>query len=59
MGAAISRLAKRFLPKCEMRIVMVGLDASGKTTILYKLKLGEIFTAVPTVGNYLKKTSLP
>jgi ADP-ribosylation factor protein 1 len=59
MGAAISRLAKRLLPKCEMRIVMVGLDASGKTTILYKLKLGEIVTAVPTVGNYLKKTSLP
>lgn len=55
MGAAISRLAKRFIPKCEMRIVMVGLDASGKTTILYKLKLGEIVTAIPTVGNYLKK----
>ena len=25
----------------EMRILMVGLDAAGKTTILYKLKLGE------------------
>ena len=25
-----------------MRILMVGLDAAGKTTILYKLKLGEI-----------------
>jgi GTPase SAR1 family protein len=24
----------------EMRILMVGLDAAGKTTILYKLKLG-------------------
>jgi GTPase SAR1 family protein len=24
-----------------MRILMVGLDAAGKTTILYKLKLGE------------------
>ncbi|KAJ0011075.1 hypothetical protein Pint_33868 [Pistacia integerrima] len=29
---------------------MVGLDASGKTTILYKLKLGEIVATVPTVG---------
>eukprot|EP00501_MAST-03F_sp_TOSAG23-6_P001951 GSMAST32.ASY1.ANO1.2035.1 assembled CDS len=28
--------------KREMRILMVGLDAAGKTTILYKLKLGEI-----------------
>jgi ADP-ribosylation factor protein 1 len=27
--------------KKEMRILMVGLDAAGKTTILYKLKLGE------------------
>jgi hypothetical protein len=28
--------------KKEMRILMVGLDAAGKTTILYKLKLGEV-----------------
>jgi GTPase SAR1 family protein len=26
------------------KIVMVGLDAAGKTTILYKLKLGEVIT---------------
>ena len=30
--------------KKEMRILMVGLDAAGKTTILFKLKLGEIVT---------------
>lgn len=29
---------------------MVGLDAGGKTTILYKLKLGEIVTTIPTIG---------
>ena len=29
---------------------MVGLDAAGKTTILYKLKLGEIVTTIPTIG---------
>lgn len=33
-----------------MRILMVGLDAAGKTTILYKLKLGEIVTTIPTIG---------
>jgi len=32
---------------------MVGLDAAGKTTILYKLKLGEIVTTIPTIGGYL------
>ncbi|NXH14939.1 ARF4 factor, partial [Bucco capensis] len=30
--------------------ILVGLDAAGKTTILYKLKLGEIVTTIPTIG---------
>merc|ERR1719323_1523103 len=34
----------------EYRILMVGLDASGKTTILYKLHLGEVINSVPTIG---------
>merc|ERR1711975_197332 len=34
----------------DVRILMVGLDAAGKTTILYKLKLGEIVTTIPTIG---------
>ncbi|WCJ17784.1 ADP-ribosylation factor [Euphorbia peplus] len=50
MGTIITRLAKRFLPKSRVRILMVGLDSSGKTTILYKLKLGEMVTTVPTIG---------
>lgn len=32
---------------------MVGLDAAGKTTILYKLKLGEVVTTIPTIGTVL------
>ncbi len=36
--------------KTEQRILMVGLDAAGKTTILYKLKLGEVVTTIPTIG---------
>ena len=31
-------------------VFLVGLDAAGKTTILYKLKLGEIVTTIPTIG---------
>ena len=31
----------------------VGLDAAGKTTILYKLKLGEIVTTIPTIGELI------
>ncbi|CEQ41283.1 SPOSA6832_02986, partial [Sporobolomyces salmonicolor] len=33
-----------------MRILMLGLDAAGKTTILYKLKLNQSVTTIPTVG---------
>ncbi|KAH7575306.1 hypothetical protein ACOSP7_005184 [Xanthoceras sorbifolium] len=50
MGTFISRLAKRFFPDCKIKFLMVGLDGSGKTTVLYKLKLGEIVTTTPTVG---------
>jgi len=49
MGAFAS-LFKSLFGKKEMRILMVGLDAAGKTTILYKLKLGEIVTTIPTIG---------
>lgn len=34
----------------EARILMVGLDAAGKTTILYKLKFGETVATLPTIG---------
>ncbi|CAK7206388.1 Arf GTPase arf1 [Sporothrix curviconia] len=50
MGLNFSRIFASFLGKKEMRILMVGLDAAGKTTILYKLKLGEIVTTIPTIG---------
>merc|ERR1712006_6032 len=43
-------LWQRLFGKQEMRILMVGLDAAGKTTILYKLKLGEVVTTIPTIG---------
>ncbi|KAK4527817.1 hypothetical protein GAYE_SCF45G5748 [Galdieria yellowstonensis] len=50
MGLVFTKLYQRFFGKRELRILMVGLDAAGKTTILYKLKLGEIITTVPTIG---------
>jgi len=53
MGLSISKLLNGLWGKKEMRILMVGLDAAGKTTILYKLKLGEIVTTIPTIGKCL------
>uniref|UniRef100_H2YD89 ADP-ribosylation factor n=1 Tax=Ciona savignyi TaxID=51511 RepID=H2YD89_CIOSA len=51
MGLSISSLIGRLFSKQAMRILMVGLDAAGKTTILYKLKLGEIVTTIPTISS--------
>ncbi len=50
MGGMFTKIWQRFLGKKEMRILMVGLDAAGKTTILYKFKLGEVVTTIPTIG---------
>eukprot|EP00475_Leptophrys_vorax_P019477 TRINITY_DN2662_c0_g1_i1.p1 TRINITY_DN2662_c0_g1~~TRINITY_DN2662_c0_g1_i1.p1 ORF type:complete len:182 (+),score=30.96 TRINITY_DN2662_c0_g1_i1:172-717(+) len=50
MGLSLSKIFAQWLGKRDLRILMVGLDAAGKTTILYKLKLGENVTTIPTIG---------
>ena len=50
MGGFFAKALEKLMGKKEMRILMVGLDAAGKTTILYKLKLGEVVTTIPTIG---------
>ncbi|KAF8367167.1 hypothetical protein PRIPAC_84996 [Pristionchus pacificus] len=50
MGALVSTFMRLVNTQKHMRIVMLGLDAAGKTTILYKLKLGELVTTIPTIG---------
>ena len=32
------------------RVLLIGLDAAGKTTLLYKVKLNESITTIPTIG---------
>ncbi|KIM27602.1 hypothetical protein M408DRAFT_330030 [Serendipita vermifera MAFF 305830] len=34
----------------DVRILIIGLDASGKSTILYQLHLGEVVATIPTIG---------
>ena len=46
----ISRMFEKLFEKREARILMLGLDAAGKTTILFKLKLGEVVQSIPTIG---------
>ncbi|KAK3307814.1 ADP-ribosylation factor family-domain-containing protein [Chaetomium strumarium] len=52
MGASMSitSLFGKLFGSKEVRILMLGLDAAGKTTILYKLKLNQTMTTIPTVG---------
>merc|ERR1711935_759159 len=50
MGSMFTKLFDSLISKKEMRVLMVGLDNAGKTTILYKLKLGEVVTTIPTIG---------
>eukprot|EP01018_Ginkgo_biloba_P005717 Gb_01290 [translate_table: standard] len=51
MGQSIGRFIENiFWGHLDARIVMLGLDAAGKTTILYKLKINEIVTTIPTIG---------
>lgn len=61
MGAQLSKMLGRLFGNKEMRILMLGLDAAGKTStiiktrrltkiaILYKLKLNQSVTTIPTV----------
>ncbi|KAF8845747.1 hypothetical protein PAXINDRAFT_166172 [Paxillus involutus ATCC 200175] len=34
----------------DVRILMLGLDSAGKTTILYRLQIGEVVSTIPTIG---------
>lgn len=40
-------------PKIEMRVVTLGLDDAGKTSILYKLKQNEFMPTIPTIGEFV------
>lgn len=51
MGIFISKIFSSIIKSNKnCRILMLGLDAAGKTTILYKLRLGEVISSVPTIG---------
>ena len=50
MGLFLSRILSYFVAEKRARVCMLGLDAAGKTTILYKLKLGQSVNTIPTVG---------
>ena len=50
MGGKLSTLWNLVFQKREVRTVMIGIDAAGKTTVLGQLKFGETSTTIPTIG---------
>ena len=51
MGALFSKLWSTFGGgNKQVRLLMLGLDAAGKTTILYKMKLNEVINTIPPIG---------
>ena len=50
MGNLIKKIFAKKMPTKQCKVVMLGLDGAGKTTILYSLKLGDVLMTIPTIG---------
>ncbi|CEM18646.1 unnamed protein product [Vitrella brassicaformis CCMP3155] len=50
MGIIFSQLFQRLFGAKEVRILILGLDNAGKTTILYRLQMDEVVQTIPTIG---------
>ncbi|KAL4450526.1 hypothetical protein ABPG74_019424 [Tetrahymena malaccensis] len=49
MGQVLEKVQNLLQPK-KIRLFMLGVESSGKTTMLYRMKLGEVVRTVPTIG---------
>ncbi len=49
MGFIFSKFFS-LISKRDVRILMIGLDAAGKTSILYQMKMAELVKTIPTIG---------
>ena len=55
MGILMSRLWRRFFSLPQFKLLLLGLDNAGKTTILFHLHLGEVITTQPTIGSNVEE----
>jgi len=57
LATKVKEIFNSFASEDEKRILMLGLDAAGKTTIVYKLQLGEVVHTIPTIGFNVEKVT--
>ena len=50
MGFLISKLYGKLFFNKQTCIPILGIDGAGKTTIIYRLKAGEVIKTIPTIG---------
>ena len=56
MGNTIgATILKDVIGQKKVKIIFNGLDAAGKTTLLWNLKLGEVKTEIPQIGFCLNR----
>ena len=57
MGANVSNLTDHLPNVGALHCAMIGLDSSGKTTVLYRLKYNQYMNTAPTIGFNCEKVS--
>jgi ADP-ribosylation factor-like protein 5B len=55
MGLLWSRLWRRLFSHTQYKLLILGLDNAGKTTILFHLHLGEVINTQPTIGSNVEE----
>eukprot|EP01100_Stratorugosa_tubuloviscum_P006491 TRINITY_DN27_c1_g1_i1.p1 TRINITY_DN27_c1_g1~~TRINITY_DN27_c1_g1_i1.p1 ORF type:complete len:180 (+),score=65.45 TRINITY_DN27_c1_g1_i1:70-609(+) len=55
MGIFFSSLWGQLFGNKEHKVIIVGLNNAGKTTILYKLVLNQVVETVPTIGSNVEQ----
>ena len=58
MGANVSNLTDHLPNVGAFHCAMIGLDSSGKTTVLYRLKYNQYMNTAPTIGFNCEKVRL-
>lgn len=53
IGGLFSSLFSRLFGEKERRILILGLDGAGKTTILYRLQVGEVVSTIPSIYEHI------